>query len=274
MDSERRAFSRPDWAPAGVDVDTPNVARIYDYLLGGMHNFEVDRAFAEKVIAACPIVQKLAVRNRRFLMTAVRVLAAEHGAWQFLDLGAGIPSSGAVHDIVRQVNPNAQVVYVDNEAVSVAYGELMVEGIDGVEYVDADFTRAADVLTHKLVRTTLDFTQPVVVISCATLHLVPDVARPKALVDAYRRATVPGSHLVISHGTMDNCPEMADLAELYQQANYGYFPRDRVQFEELLDGYDLLPPGVAMTAGWRPDMLFDAEDVARSGCYAAVGRRL
>ena len=37
------------WIPGEISLDTPNPARIYDYWLGGHHNFEIDRMMGEKV---------------------------------------------------------------------------------------------------------------------------------------------------------------------------------------------------------------------------------
>jgi hypothetical protein len=103
---------RPDWAPPGVDIDRPSVARIYDFNLGGSHNFAVDRAAAEQMAHAMPDLPAANRANRSFLRRAVRTLTAA-GIRQFLDLGSGIPTVGNVHEIARQGAPDARVVYVD-----------------------------------------------------------------------------------------------------------------------------------------------------------------
>ena len=108
--------------PLGLDVTTPNVARMYDYYLGGKDNFEPDRIAAEEVLALVPGLRRAAVENRRFLRRVVRFLAAEVGVSQFLDIGVGLPTQGAVHEVVREINPHARVVYVDYDPVVVSHG--------------------------------------------------------------------------------------------------------------------------------------------------------
>lgn len=270
-ESERKALQRSDWAPPDVDIDTPSTARIYDYLLGGSHNFESDRAFARKLIGVCPFVRELAILNRRFLMTAVRWLAAQ-GVTQFLDLGAGLPAAGSVHEIVREVNPDAKVVYVDSDPVAIAHGELMVNALPGVAYIDADFTRPRTVFAHELTRATLDSQVPTAVILCAALHLVPDAAKPATLVEEYGKRAGAGSWLVLSHGTTDYCPPMEDVVGLYRQATNQYYPRNREQVAELLASVELTEEGQVLSAQWRPDMPMTIEAVMRSGAWVGVGQ--
>src|SRR5687768_3255624 len=100
------------WNPRGIDVSRPSTARMYDYYLGGKDNFPVDRAAADLAMKAVPGARENAWENRHFLQRAVAHLA-ELGVDQFLDLGAGLPTRGNVHEIAQGVNPDARVVYVD-----------------------------------------------------------------------------------------------------------------------------------------------------------------
>ena len=100
-------------APPGIDVTTPHPARRYDYWLGGKDNFEADRASAEAVAEAFPSVQISALENRAFLHRVVGYLSAEVGIRQFLDLGAGLPTAGNVHEIAQAAAPESRIVYVD-----------------------------------------------------------------------------------------------------------------------------------------------------------------
>jgi len=68
-------MQRPEWAPEDVDMDTPRPARVYDALLGGLHNFEVDRAAAAHGTALVPDLPIGAAANRQFLRRAVTYLA-------------------------------------------------------------------------------------------------------------------------------------------------------------------------------------------------------
>ena len=107
----------PRWAERGIDLERPNVARVYDYLLGGACNFEQDRALGDKLMAAAPELEVAARHNRAFLRRAVR-FCVDQGIRQFLDLGSGIPTVGNVHEIAQRHAPDARVVYVDNEPVA------------------------------------------------------------------------------------------------------------------------------------------------------------
>jgi SAM-dependent methyltransferase len=262
------------WVPRNVDTTTPNAARLYDFYLGGAHHFESDRLLAEQVLKVFPAAPELARRARRWLVCAVTVLAGELGVDQFLDLGAGIPSTGCTHEVARRLNPAARVVYVDNEPVAVAHTELITEADDGVAIVNADFTRPADVLGHPTTRSIVDFTRPVAVIFSCSLHLVPDARDPVGIVAAYRDACAPGSCLAISHGTWDNRPDFAEVARLYRDSvSNPFVPRTRTEIEPMFAGYDLVPPGLVFTELWRPAGPVDDAEAQRSGCYAAVGVR-
>ncbi len=93
-------------APAGEQAaDGPNIARVYDYLLGGSHNFDADRVAAAQFLARWPDARQTMSANRAFLGRAVRYLAREAGIRQFLDIGSGIPTMGNVHAIAQQHAP-------------------------------------------------------------------------------------------------------------------------------------------------------------------------
>lgn len=257
------------------DPDKPNTARVYDALLGGSMNTTVDRAHAAQAEKLMPGTRECACTNRRFAVAAVET-AIRHNVRQFLDLGAGIPTVGGLHEIALRADPGARWVAVDNELVAVAAGQVFTEGDDRVQYIDADFTKPDSVLSNPDVLSTLDLSRPVMVLLCAALHLVGDFATALAVVDAYREATVPGSMLALSHGTADdpNLPGMSRLPELYERASNQYTPRPRAEIVQFARGYDLLPPGCVLTADWRPDDILIGGRKPLSGAYAFVGTRL
>src|SRR5689334_20906974 len=108
----------PDWVPVGVDVTTPNAARVYDFALGGCHNLAVDREFFRQAEAALPQARQIAHANRAFLGRVVQWLV-HAGVRQFLDIGSGIPTLGNVHEIAQDATPDARVMYVDIDPVAV-----------------------------------------------------------------------------------------------------------------------------------------------------------
>jgi hypothetical protein len=267
---------RPTWAPDEVDIDTPSAARMYDYYLGGSHNFEADRRLAEETIRVWPDLRHLARANRAFLRRAVTALAAS-GVDQFLDLGAGIPTVGSVHETALAANPHARTVYVDADLVAVAHGTALLADRPHTAVVHADLRDPAAVLGDAALSGLLDLRRPVAVLMLAVLPFVPDADDPAAIVAGYRDATAPGSHLVLSHGTDDYRPEAAHRAEeVYRRASHAMTLRSRAEVAALLDGYELVEPGLVDVIHWRPDPQVPDPldgDVARYSMLAAVGRR-
>lgn len=250
---------------------------MYDYYLGGSHNFASDRELAEQYIQVLPDMPIIARAQRAVLHRAVRYLA-DAGIDQFLDLGSGIPTAGAVHEIARASNPSARVVYVDCDPVAVAHTTALLDGVEGTDVVYADLRDAASVLADPGVTGTLDLGRPVAVLMIAVLHFLSDLDDPAGAVDAYRRATVPGSYLAITHATSDYRPDLARRAEaVYRRASHQISYRSRAEILGLLSGYDLVEPGLTDMIRWRPDPGAGPDplggDVTRYSGYAAVGRR-
>lgn len=249
----------------------PNVARMYDYYLGGCHNFAADRAAAEQVLEIFPDTGMAAQTNRAFLRRAVRY-AAERGVRQFLDIGAGLPTQGNVHEVVRPIAPGARVVYVDNDDVAVAYARRLLP-LDGrTVVVHGDLRRPDELLADPAVRAHIDFTEPVAVLLVAVLHFVPDGDDPYAVVARLRDATVPGSLLVLSHLTMDGAPPIPSQQgrEVYRRSSAPIVPRTHTATARFFDGYELVEPGLAWLADWRPD---GEPNAAVSHGYGGVGVR-
>ncbi|HEX3589779.1 MAG TPA: SAM-dependent methyltransferase [Pseudonocardiaceae bacterium] len=262
-----------DWLPPDVDLERPNAARVYDVYLGGAHNFAVDREFARKAKEILPDVDVVARMNRNYLQRAVRELSRA-GVDQFLDLGSGIPTVGNVHEVAQGINPDAKVVYVDNEAVAVAHSALILESNPGAAVVNADIRQPGDVLGAQETRALLDFSRPVAVIMCTILHFISDDAGPRDIVAAYRDALAPGSYLAISHGTTDNRPDLQAFGEAYRDTPNPVTLRPRDQVERFFDGFQLIDPGLVFTPQWRPESPADlGDEPERAGVYAGVGRK-
>jgi len=262
-----------------VSQRQPNTARVYDYWLGGTHNFPEDRELGERMKQVLPDVEQIARANRAFLRRGVRAVA-EAGIDQFLDLGSGLPSAGNVHETAREVNPAARTVYVDIDPVTVEFGRAMLLGTEGVEILDTDLRDVQSVLGSNEVARCLDLSRPVGLLMVAMLPFVPDHNDPGGLVAAYRDACAPGSYLVFSHMTSEYTPQLMQTAtQVYNSATLPATLRSRAQITGLLDGYELLPPGLVDAIHWRPDPQ-DAGlpdplggDVARYSVLAAVGHR-
>jgi O-methyltransferase involved in polyketide biosynthesis len=245
-------------APHGVDTSTPNVARMYDFLLGGKDNFAADRAAAQHLLAAIPDIGAIAADNRAFLRRAVRFLAAEAGIRQFLDLGGGLPTRANVHEVAQQVTDDARVVYIDYDPVVVRHGQALLADGKHVAMVQADLTRPAEVLAHDDVLRVLDLGEPVALICTATLHFTPDEADPHQIIATYRDKVAPGSYLVLTHAPAreagdEPAYDAENATSVYSQASAQLHLRSMAELRRFFDGFDLVDPGVVWMADWRPD---------------------
>ena len=243
---------RPDWVPDEVDWHKPSPARVYDVHLGGAHNFAVDRAVAREVAAVMPELPMLLRANRSFLRRAVQHLVRQ-GITQFLDLGSGIPTVGNVHDAAQGIDPACRVVYVDVDPIAVAHSRRLLAGNRNAVAIGGDLCDSATILAQ--LGDVLDFSEPIAVLMVAVLHFVADEARPDRIVREYMNSTVPGSYLVLSHGTR---PDVTDdsveaATELYSQAVEQFHLRTAAEITRLFGDLELVEPGVVPVALWRPD---------------------
>ena len=258
--------------PEGVDTGKPSAARLYDYLLGGGHNFAADRALAEKFLRAQPNARTIARLNRAFLRRAV-LFMMDNGIRQFLDLGSGIPTVGNVHEIAQKSDPGSRVVYVDFEEVAVAHSQLILENDPRAAIIQEDMTRPEAVLKAAEASGLIDFAQPVGVLTVGVFHFVPEKADPASVVAAYRDAVPAGSYLAFSHFTQDLQPEeMAGIVEVMKKSQNPIFPRTRTEVEGFFSGFELAEPGIVPLPLWRPEGT-NTDDPDKAGIYGAVGRK-
>jgi hypothetical protein len=264
---------RPAWVPPEVDMERPSVARMYDYYLGGSHNFEADRALARVAVSHWPDLPLVMRANRAFLRRAVRYLISA-GVTQFLDLGSGIPTVGSVHEVAHGLNPDCRVVYVDLDPVAAAHSRALLDGVPGAAIVEADVRDADRILSAPETTALLDFSRPVAVMMIALLHFIPDADKPASVIAPYRDALSPGSHLALSHATLDgNVELMRDHEEIYKRSATPIHARTHAQVTALLDGFELIDPGVVYMPLWRPDADQPVpENPERFSGYAAMGR--
>src|SRR5918997_1148193 len=264
----------PSWMSAHVDFERPSIARMYDYYLGGSHNFIVDRQVARRVIDLWPELPVIMQANRAFLRRAVRYLV-KAGITQFLDIGSGIPTEGNVHEVAQAVSPETRVVYVDIDPVAVAHSRTILTGNQHADVIQADLRDVAAILDDPRARQLIDPTQPIGVLMVAILHFVPDEADPANIVAQYHKMMAPGSYLVVSHASHGGRPDLfKPITELYQDTTAPFTMRSRVEIEALLEGFGLVAPGMVFLPQWHPDSPADVDDhPERFHGYAVVGRR-
>jgi hypothetical protein len=262
--------------PGETEAERPSAARIYDYLLGGYHNFEADRMVAERFRELLPEVPLYMQANRAFLRRVVGYLV-DQGIEQFLDLGSGIPTVGNVHEAAQAINPEVRVVYVDIDAVAVRQSEEILRGNANAIAIHGDVRQPETILEHPDVRRILDFDKPVAVLLMAILLFVTEEADASRTVRVLRDAMTPGSYLAISHPTDDHLPQdqVKKAKNLYAASGNPVSIRSLDQIKSFFDGLELVEPGLVYVSLWRPEEDSGLIDLPESsGYYGGVGRKL
>ncbi len=275
-------MAETEQVPAGIDTTRPSPARMYDYMLGGTHNFQIDRDATEQFRAQMPDLADAAWANRGFHGRASRWLAVECGIRQFIDVGSGLPTQSNTHEVVLAVRPGARVVYVDNDPmVGLLAAELLTD--DGATAVMvADLRDPEALLGNAQMKAHIDFSEPVGLLMTAVLQFVADEDDPWGLVADYVSALCPGSYLALSHITGDKLPPrlVRTGVQVYQRATASAFPRTKAEIERFFTGLELVPP----FAGAGPELtnvgLWGSEDPSLADTdgsrafYCAVARRV
>jgi hypothetical protein len=244
--------------PVGVDPTRASIARVYDAFLNGKDNYEIDRQVLANVQKAAPEARDLATENRNFLIRACRFVAGETGIDQYLDCGSGLPTAENTHQVVQRFNPEATVVYVDNDPVVLAHGRALLEEHERSHLISADIYEPREVLDHEVVHKVIDLTRPLALIQCGTLHHYNGPREdPARIMREYVDALPSGSYVLISH-FLDPENEYSEVARkmedmfLHSPMGSGVF-RTRAELLELFDGLELVTPGLTLCADWWPD---------------------
>lgn len=262
----------PSWV---LKPHVPNVARMYDYYLGGKDNYKADRAAADQVVAAMPNVLTFTRANRRFLARVVTLLARQ-GIRQFLDIGSGLPTQENTHEMAQRTALESRVVYVDNDPVVLAHGRALLADNPRTTVVQADLRDPGAIIDNSEVRRLLDFDQPVAILLLAILHFIPDAADPAGIVRTLREALVPGSYLAISHGHAGKVSRDVEkqVRGAYSNTAAGdIIPRTPEQILEYFNDMDVLEPGLVPVEAWRPEDGSVMVDLSKGGFFAIVGRK-
>jgi O-methyltransferase involved in polyketide biosynthesis len=265
-----RAAPRNAAAPE-FDVTKPNVARMYDVMLGGKDNYAVDRAAVEQLTAQVPGAPEMARSNRAFHQRAAMWMA-QRGIRQFIDLGAGLPTRDNTHEVVKRVNPGCLVAYVDNDPIVLSHARaLLSRDDDGVVVIGADVRDPESILGHDAVWDLIDFDAPCGVLMTGLWHFIADEADPQGLMARYAGAVAPGSCFALAQATADGrgAQEVQGAVEGYSGTRQGLHMRSRAQFTAMLAGLEIVPPGVVAPHEW-PDPDAPATSPAVRWGYAAM----
>jgi hypothetical protein len=267
--------------PAGVDPAVPSPARLYDFYLGGRHNFPADRAAAERIITAMPDLPDAAWANRSFHQRAARWMAAEQGIRQFIDIGSGLPTAGNTHEVVQAVAKDARVVYVDNDPMVALFSAELLGGASTATVITADLRDPAAVLGHPDLRALIDAGEPTGLLMTAVMHFVASSSDPWGLVDQYMASLAPGSYLALSHVTADRLPPsgVETGLDVYATATENIHVRSRDEVQRFFEHLDMVPPhggapaGVCYVGEWGAEVPSLADSDGSRMMYCGVGRR-
>ncbi|MFF6778995.1 SAM-dependent methyltransferase [Streptomyces sp. NPDC012637] len=238
----------------GIDITTPSMARMHDFLLGGIENYESDRAACTALLRVAPDIRETTRDSRGFLERAVRVLAAEHGVRQFLDLGSGLPTRRNVHQIARDTDPTCRVVYVDRDPIVLAHGRTMLEENSNTLVVEADLSDSDRLFEDADVRRLIRHDEPTAVLLVSVLHCFGEEAEPAEMIRRIVDRLAPGSFLVLCQLVSDQPDVRHNITGVMQQVLREHWGRVRSKGEvaAFFHGMSLLSPGLANVADWRP----------------------
>ncbi|HEX6344941.1 SAM-dependent methyltransferase [Umezawaea sp.] len=245
-------------APVYIDTTKASIARVYDAFLYGKDNYEIDREVLRRVQRVAPEAATLAWDNRAFLIRASRFIASQTGITQFLDLGSGLPTAENTHQVVQRLQPDATVVYVDNDPVVLAHGRALLEENDQTHFTAEDIFEPEKILENEVVRKHIDFDKPVALFQMGTLHHYDGERSPADIMKAYVDALPSGSYVGLSHFYDPQTEEHSELARrmeetfLHSPMGTGVF-RKRDEILAMFPGLDLIDPGLTLCAEWWPD---------------------
>ena len=265
----------PDWVPGAVDMDEPSIARIYDYLLGGYHNFEIDRQLADMSLQIYPDMALASQVSRAFLRRVVNYLL-DQGITQFVDIGSGIPTLGHLHEIAQRRNPENRVVYIDIDPVAIAHSKAILREKPYTLVFQADARDPQTIFEHIEKEAALDFSKPVAFLFIALLHYIVDADEVRHLIGEYSSRLAPGSYMAFTHGTYENAPPgvAESLMNLSSKSRHSMLYRSRDDIATLFPKMEIVEPGIVPTPLWHPEGpedLFLAQP-ERSLAYAGVAR--
>jgi O-methyltransferase involved in polyketide biosynthesis len=276
MSSTAEPIPHGNGSPIGLpfsDPSVPNVARIYDFLLGGKDNFAADREAAGKLARLIPDGVPAAYQNRRFLQRAVRFLAGEAGIRQFIDIGTGLPTQGNVHEVAHGIAADARVLYVDYDPVVISHAQALLATEPTVVAINRDLRNPDEIISHPALRALIDLERPVAILAVAVLHFIKDDENPYGIVDTLKGAMAPGSYLVLSHVTDDavSGETKREAQGVYEHATAPVIPRSRDEFAHFFSGLEVIEPGLTDVREWRREQ--GSVGNARVLIYGGVGRK-
>jgi S-adenosyl methyltransferase len=262
-----------DGVPWYLDASVPNVARVYDFLLGGKDNYAVDREAGKELVRLVPDALTACYNNRQFLKRVVRFLAGEAGIRQFIDIGPGLPTRGSVHEVAQDIRADARILYVDYDPVVVSHARALLAHDPTAVAINRDLREPGQILTHPALHALMDSSEPVAVLLVAVLHFLRDDDKPYEVVEEIKAAVPAGSYLVVSHVTADDiAADVAqDVNELYERTTAPGAARTRSEIARFFEGLEMVEPGLVNVSEWRSEVKLPGSE--RIIFYAGAARK-
>ncbi|WP_433574238.1 SAM-dependent methyltransferase [Nocardia brasiliensis] len=251
------------------DPQVPSSARIYDYMLGGKDNYDIDRQVARAILAVAPDARILAEFTHQFMVKAVQ-LAAKARIRQFISLGAGYPRSPDVHEVIREIYPTATVVYIDNDPLALAHCAALLTHSTGVSAMRGDARQPQTIIERLTTDKTINFAKPVCLLLIGVLHYVMDGENPEWILTSFRDVMAPGSYLAFTHHTDQTDPALQNVTKSHTdntpcQTEF----RTHERITSFADDFELLGPGVVPVQEWLSPDLPETRSITLGG----IGRR-
>ncbi|WP_025356192.1 SAM-dependent methyltransferase [Kutzneria albida] len=250
--------SQEEAIPVYIDTTKASIARVYDAFLNGKDNYEIDREVLRRVQQVAPEASQLAWDNRDFLIRATRFIASQTGITQFLDCGSGLPTAENTHQVAQRLQPEAKVVYVDNDPVVLAHGRALLEENEQTHFTAADIFQPEEILANEVVRKYLDFSEPIALFQFGTLHHYDGERAPSDIMRAYVDALPSGSYVGLTHFYDPGTEEYSELARrmedmfVHSPMGSGRF-RTMDEIASMFPGLELVAPGLVRCVDWWPD---------------------
>jgi len=273
-ESTRIADHEDPAAPANLDITRASIARVYDYVLGGKDNFEIDRTTAHAIIRVLPEAPQIARDNRAFVRRSVRYLAGAASIRQIIDIGCGLPTEGNVHEVAHEVNRGTRVVYVDNDPIVLAHGRALLADNNNSIVITSDVRDPESLFNNPAIGKFIDRTEPYAVLISAVLHHLSDDEDPWAVAKAIRDWLPSGSYLMIANFVDPGEPRARATERAFLEGSLGT-GRFRTLDEQtgFFEGLEMVEPGLVPANEWRPDPDTETNSPVHNLYLAGVGRK-
>jgi hypothetical protein len=232
-----------------IDDTRPNAGRIYDYILGGHHNFEVDRQAAERIIQLLPFLPK-ALRLQRWCLQDLAVeLTEKRGFDLIIDFASGLPTEDHIHIVTE----GTTVIYSDRDPVTVEYGREILGDAPNVHYFQADAGRPEELLNNPQVQNILDGRRDVALIYWGISMFLPEEQLAHAARVLYDWSGPNSCWAFNAQGAVDTPtdPAVLQVQKIYEQTGSPQYFRTLERYKQLLEPWQADEKGHISLLDWH-----------------------